>query len=154
VEYIVVDALDFQIVRELVRDGRITFANLGARVGLSPHAAADRVRRLVRAGAITGFTATVDPGHLGHHLDAMIDVRLRPETPPEHFEGEAAKLTCVQEIAFVTGRADYQIRVACRDADELDQAVRALRQRGGVAATETRIVMRTATVGPAARAVA
>jgi Lrp/AsnC family transcriptional regulator, leucine-responsive regulatory protein len=144
VEYVAIDDLDFEIIRELVRDGRVTFSNLGARVGLSPHAAADRVRRLVKSGAILGFTAAVDPGHLGRHLDAMIDVRLRPETQPEHFEQEAMKLRCVEEVAFVTGRADYHVRVACRDADELDQVVRALRQRGGAASTETRIVMRTA----------
>jgi DNA-binding Lrp family transcriptional regulator len=59
------DDLDFEIIRELVRDGRVTFSNLGARVGLSSHAAADRVRRLIKSGAILGLTATIDPGHLG-----------------------------------------------------------------------------------------
>jgi Lrp/AsnC family leucine-responsive transcriptional regulator len=77
----------------------------------------------------------------------MIDVRLRPETKREHFEAQAARLPCVEEVAFVTGRADYHVRVSCRDADELDQVVRALRQRGGVATAETRIVMRTAAMG-------
>ncbi|MCW3040403.1 MAG: hypothetical protein JWM31_2308 [Solirubrobacterales bacterium] len=138
------DDLDFRIVGELVRDGRQSFAELGTRIGLSPHAAADRVRRLRRSGVITGFTATVAPEHLGEHLDAMIDVRLRPETLPEQFEAVAHALSSVREVAFVTGRADYQVRVACRDADELDAVVRAFRLRGGVATTETRIVMRIA----------
>lgn len=142
------DDLDFRIVGELVRDGRLSFADLGARVGLSPHAAADRVRRLRKSGVITGFRAVVAPEHLGQHLDAMIDVRLRPETLPEQFEAVANGLASVREVAFVTGRADYQIRVACQDADELDAVVRAFRQRGGVATTETRIVMRTSRATP------
>lgn len=137
------DETDNRIVDALVRDGRASFAELGDAIGLSPHATAARVRRLQQAGVITGFTAIVDPEHLGRRLEALIDARLRPETPPEHFEEVAASLACVQEVAFLTGRADYQVRVSCRDADDLDAAVRALRQRGGVAATETRIIMRS-----------
>lgn len=141
------DALDFRIVDELVRDGRVSFAALGCRIGLSPHATADRVRRLRKAGVITGFTATVDADRMGRRLDAMIDVRLRPEIPPERFEAEARKIPTVREIAFVTGGADYQVRLACRDHEELDQAVRVLRQTAGAATTETRIVMRSMTGG-------
>ncbi len=145
-ESVVVDELDNQIVRLLVRNGRASYAHLGLEVGLSPHAVAGRVRRLEERGVITGFTAVVDPEQLGRRLDAMIDVTLRPETQPERFEAEARKIPAVREIAFVTGRSDYQLRVACRDPEELDQAVRSLRQRGGAATTETRIVMRTAAV--------
>lgn len=137
------DALDDQILRELRRNGRISFADLGAQVGLSPHAAAARVRRLQDRGVITGFTVTVAAGALDRHLDAVIDIRLRPETPPEDFEAQAARLPAVREVIFLTGRADYQLRVACNDADDLDRTVRALRQRGGVAATETRIVLKS-----------
>ncbi len=140
------DATDNRIVDLLVRNGRASYAQLGEEVGLSPHAVAGRVRRLVDRGVITGFTATVDPEHLGRRLDALIDVRLRPETLPEAFETAAAKLRSVREIAFVTGRSDYQVRVACTDPDDLDQTVRALRQQGGAAATETRIVMRVASL--------
>lgn len=142
------DATDNRIVDLLVRNGRASYASLGADVGLSPHAVAGRVRRLVERGVITGFTTTVDPEHLGRRLDALIDVRLRPETLPEAFEREAAKLPSVREIAFVTGRSDYQVRVACTDPDDLDQTVRTLRQQGGAAATETRIVMRVASLRP------
>ena len=56
------DDIDREILGELTRNGRISFRDLGAAVGLSANAAADRVRRLRTAGVITGFTATVDPG--------------------------------------------------------------------------------------------
>jgi Lrp/AsnC family leucine-responsive transcriptional regulator len=52
-------------------------------------------------------------------------------------------LPAVREIAFVTGRFDYHVRVACRGADDLDATVRAIRHEGA-AATETRIVLRSA----------
>ena len=54
------------------------------------------------------------------------------------------KLTPVQDIPFVTGRFDYQVRVASRSTEDLDRTVRAIRTDGGAALTETRIAMRSA----------
>ena len=138
------DPIDFQIINRLVANGRASFASLGEAVGLSPHGAADRVRRLERAGIITGYTATVALESVGRGLDAFIDVRLMPKTTPDAFESYVGALPAVREIAFVTGRFDSHVRVACQNADDLDATVRAIRSGGGAAQTETRIVLRAA----------
>lgn len=135
------DATDFRIVKALVQDGRASFTSIGAAVGLSPHGAGDRVRRLQRVGIITGFTALVNFEIIGRALDALVDVRMLPNAVPETFERAVGELPAVREVAFVTGRFDYQVRVACRDADDLDRTVRAIRDNGA-AQTETRIVLR------------
>ena len=147
VESGVLDHTDFRILNVLVQNGRASFAELGKEVGLSAHGAADRVRRLTRAGVITRFTAVVEAANIGRSLDAFIDVRLMPTTTSESFESFALDLPAVREIAFVTGRFDYPVRVACRGPHELDETVRAIRRDGGAAATETRIVLRSAQCG-------
>jgi len=149
VRSVVIDETDRRILNALVRNGRATFASLGEEVGLSPHGVADRVRRLQHAGVIAGFTALVDRGTLGRGLDAIIDVRLGLATTPEEFEQQVAALPAVREVAFVTGRFDYQVRVACTDADDLDRTVRILRREAGAAQTETRIVLRSTAPEPA-----
>jgi len=141
------DEIDTQILSLLCANGRASFASIGAQVGLSPHGTADRVRRLERDGVITGYTARVDPGRVGRSVDALVDVRLLPSTDPDQFERLVARLPAVTELVFLTGRFDYQLRVACKDAEDLDQTVRGVRRDGGVAATETRIVMRSARFG-------
>lgn len=138
----VIDDVDFQILSHLTANGRQSFADLGKQVGLSAHGAADRVRRLQREGVITGFSATVELASVGRSVDALIDVRLLPSTSSEAFEAFALQLPAVREIAFVTGRFDYYVRVACVGADDLDRTVRAIRQDGGAAQTETRMVLR------------
>jgi Lrp/AsnC family leucine-responsive transcriptional regulator len=143
------DAIDDRILGILATNGRASFAAIGAEVGLSPHGTADRVRRLERDGVIAGYSARIDPAGVGRSLDAFIDVRLLPATDPEEFERRAAQLTSVREMAFLTGRFDYQLRVACRDADDLNETVRAIRQ-GGAAGTETRIVLRSSSFERAA----
>jgi Lrp/AsnC family transcriptional regulator, leucine-responsive regulatory protein len=117
------------------------YSSLGAEVGLTPHGAANRVRRLVEADVITGFSAQVNLGTVGRAIDAIVDVRLLAGTTPEEFESTVAQLHAIRELAFVTGRYDYYLRVACRDTDDLNGTVRALREKNVAAHTETRIVL-------------
>lgn len=139
------DDVDHRILNILRVKGRESYAAIGAEVGLSPHGAADRVRRLERAGVITGYAATIDLDRVGRGLDAFVDVRLMPTTDPDEFERRVADLPAVRELDFLTGRFDYQLRLACEDADDLDRTVRAIRRDAGAAQTETRIVMRSRT---------
>jgi Lrp/AsnC family leucine-responsive transcriptional regulator len=139
------DEIDDRILGVLATNGRASFAAIGEEVGLSPHGAADRVRRLERDGVITGYTARIDPAGVGRSLDAFIDVRLLPTTDSEEFERRVARLDSVREMAFLTGRFDFQLRVACRDAEDLNATVRAVRREAGAAGTETRIVLRSST---------
>jgi len=138
------DAIDREILGALMRDGRLSFRELGAAVGLSANAAADRVRRMRRDGVITGFTATVDHGAAGRRLVALIDVRLAASGTNEEFEAAVARLEPVTDAVHVTGRFDYQLRVACRDTAELDRLLRQLKTQLGVVETETRVVLRSA----------
>jgi Lrp/AsnC family leucine-responsive transcriptional regulator len=138
------DDIDREILSQLVRDGRISYRDLGAAVGLSANAAADRVRRLRRAGVIAGFTAIVDPAAGDRRLEAVIDVKLRPEQDDDGFEAAIERWPAIVEAAHLTGRADYELRVACRDAAELDDLLRRLKREARAAETETRIVLRTA----------
>lgn len=137
-----IDEIDRVILNQLIRNGRTSYKELGELAGLSPHAVAPRVRRLVEASVITGFTATIDAGAVGRGLDALVDIRLLSTAKPDAFELAVAALPAARELSFLTGRFDYQLRAACADADDLDHTVRALRV-AGAAVTETRIVMRT-----------
>ncbi|HEU4658963.1 MAG TPA: Lrp/AsnC family transcriptional regulator [Capillimicrobium sp.] len=138
------DDIDRAILSRLVQDGRCSYRELGAAVGLSANAAADRVRRLRREGVITGFTALVDPAAGGRRIEAVIDVKLGRDQDNDGFEAAIEPLTPIVEAAHLTGRADYELRVVCRDAAELDGLLRTLKREAGAAETETRIVLRTA----------
>lgn len=139
------DESDRRILDALVRNGRASYAELGQLTGLSPQAVAARVQRLLDDGIITRFAATVDYGAVGRGLDVLVDIRLLSTASAEAFEEAVSKLPSAIELSFVTGRFDYMLRAACRDADDLDHTVRALR-KAGAAVTETRIMLRTRAV--------
>jgi len=137
-----IDATDRDILGELLRDGRVSFTDLAARVNLSANAVAERVRRLERAGIIRGYTADLDPATLGLGLEAYIDVKLRADTPAERFEEAVRRIPGIVQLVLTTGGSDYTIRVACKDQADLVRLIEALRAAVPIAETYSRLVLR------------
>jgi len=135
------DALDRDILGVLAEDGRISWRELGERVGLGATATADRVRRLVDVGVITRFTTVVDPAALGIGLRAIVDLRIAPTVHPDRFEHHLAQSTEVQSAFHVTGPFDYQLLLSCADVASLDALLRGWKREGWVTESNTRILM-------------
>ncbi|MGE0008506.1 MAG: Lrp/AsnC family transcriptional regulator [Parvibaculaceae bacterium] len=69
------DATDRKLLAAITGNARISLADLGRMLGMSPQSAADRLRRLEDVGVISGFTARLDPEALGLSVGAYIRVR-------------------------------------------------------------------------------
>ena len=138
VESVSIDHIDREILSILQSDGRIAWQTLGDRVHLSPNAVADRVRRLTKAGVITGFGARVNQAALGRSLEAVIDARM-PHS--QGFDDALMKRDDVQWAAHVTGESDVKLAVACEGTAGLDALLRWL-QREGATETRTDVVLK------------
>lgn len=66
------DATAWRILEALQQNARLSFAELGRKVGLSTPAAAERVRRLEEAGIVTGYHAAVDVAKLGLPIRVLV----------------------------------------------------------------------------------
>jgi Lrp/AsnC family leucine-responsive transcriptional regulator len=113
------DDIDRRILTELQRDARLTRADLGRRVGLSPSAAAERLRRLEDAGVILGYRAELDARSVGYGVRAII--RVRPDVGQLGKIAEVAETTPeVIECHRVTGDDCYMLHVILPSIDELE----------------------------------
>jgi Lrp/AsnC family transcriptional regulator, leucine-responsive regulatory protein len=113
------DATSRRILEELQADGRLTIAELGRRVNLSPPAVAERIQRLERAGVITGYHAAVDPKRIGYPLAAI--VRIAPATRQFDTIRELARETPeVVECHRITGEDCFFLKVHLRSIDDLE----------------------------------
>ena len=74
-----IDQTDWKILRELQQDSRLSYNELGKRVGLSAPATAERVRKMEDAGIITSYGTQVDVAKLGLPVLAFIQLRCFPE---------------------------------------------------------------------------
>ena len=135
------DDIDRRILGILRGNGRASFREIGDAVALSPNAAAERVRQLVRDGVIARFTAEIAPGALGRELRVLMDVTLREPDDAARLIALIAELDCVTEALHATGEHDYHLRLTVTDPEELDGVLSRLKREGGVRRTSTRIVL-------------
>ena len=138
------DDVDRKALLALMRNGRVTWAELGERLGLSAPAAAERARRLEEQGAIRGYAAVVDPGKLGFPLTAYVFVSIGDQRKRAGLLRLAGRHRQVVECHHVAGEDDYLLKVRCRGTADLEQFLsRTLKDQLGVARTRTTIVLST-----------
>jgi Lrp/AsnC family transcriptional regulator, leucine-responsive regulatory protein len=114
-----IDAVNRRIVEELQKDARLSMAELGRRVKLSPPAVAERVQRLERDRVITGYHAAVDPKALGYTVAAV--VRVAPATAQLERIRQLARATPeVVECHRITGEDCFFLKLHLRSIDELE----------------------------------
>jgi Lrp/AsnC family leucine-responsive transcriptional regulator len=119
-DQMVTDEINFRILEELQADGRLTMAELGRRVNLSPPAVAERVQRLEEAGVITGYHAVIDPKAIGYPLAAV--VRVAPATRQLEKIREIARETPeVVECHRITGEDCFFLKLHLRTIDDLER---------------------------------
>lgn len=111
------DSLDRKLLRLLQEDGRIANVELAERVGLSPTATSERVKRLTREGIIAGYGARLDPQKLGRGFLVFVEVTLDKTTPDvfDRFASAVARAPDVLECHLVAGGFDYLIKTRVAD---------------------------------------
>lgn len=136
-----IDKVDREILSMLRADGRMSFLELARRTDLSPNATAVRVRKLIASGIIKGFAAIIDEAALGRPLTVYADFRVKPGTDSIRFENAVRGISGVVDVTMVTGRYDYQVKLACVDQDDLTKKLVKLRSQPGVQESYTRLIL-------------
>jgi DNA-binding Lrp family transcriptional regulator len=135
------DDLDRMIIAALVEDGRSSFAQIGAKVGLSAPAVKRRVDRLRASGAITGFSARVDAAVLGWTTEAYVELFCRGRTSPAEIGTAAGRHPEVVGACTVTGEADALIHIRAADMQHFEQVVERISAEPIVLRTRSVIVL-------------
>ncbi|PTQ12705.1 AsnC family transcriptional regulator [Sphingomonas oleivorans] len=106
------DRLDFKILAQLQKNGRITNVDLADAVGLSPSPCLIRVKRLEKAGYITGYGAHLNLSKLGDVLTVFTEVTLADHRSGDfsRFEQRIRTVDEVVECHLVSGGYDYLLK--------------------------------------------
>jgi Lrp/AsnC family leucine-responsive transcriptional regulator len=72
----ILDEVGTEILKNLQKNARISFSELGRIVGLSSPAVAERVHRLEQSGYITRYRAVIDPDKIGFPITAFINMTI------------------------------------------------------------------------------
>jgi Lrp/AsnC family leucine-responsive transcriptional regulator len=134
-----VDATDWRLLDLLCKDARLSYADLGRRLRLSPPAVAERMRRLEERGAIRGYRAEVDLSALGRALHVYLRVVVQPKDYGR-FQKAVAALDDIFECHHVTGAESFVLRAAVAGVPALEDLIGKLTVYGP---TTTSVILST-----------
>jgi Lrp/AsnC family transcriptional regulator, leucine-responsive regulatory protein len=140
------DNLDRAILRELMRDGRMTNAELAERVHLSPSACLRRVRALEEAGVIDSYAMLLDAAKAGLAGAAFVFVTLEQQGRAmlDAFESDVRRHPEITECFLLAGAADYLLRIVFRDSRDYERIhTEILTQMPGVSRVQSTLPLRT-----------
>lgn len=125
------DPTDRELLSIVQEDARLSYREVGRRIGMSTPAVAERIRKLENAGVITGYSARVERSVLGQDIGAFLrltasDLDFRRVT------GLCGSLDAVVECHHVTGDDSFFIRVAVHSIAELEDVISRFRKIGDV----------------------
>lgn len=110
------DDIDKKIIDELQQDGRIAYADLAPKVGLSPAATRQRVQRLLDNGVVDVVGVT-DPLALGYPVMAMLGVQVDGDVA--RIADEVAAIDGVIYVVLSSGSFDLLVEVIAEDTGAL-----------------------------------
>ena len=135
------DEIDRNILASLGENARMSFHELGGRVGLSAPAAKRRVDRLVSEGVIRGFTVVLDDEASGLGTEAFVELYCRSRTNPADIRAMLAGLPGIVDAYTVTGEADALLHIKTSNPAELEAIVERVRAQPNAERTKTVIVL-------------
>lgn len=114
------DRFDRAILRVLAGDGRISITELAREIGLSKSPTQARLRRLEKAGVITGYRALFDPIRLGMDHVSFVEVRLRDtrEAALADFNAAVRKIPEIEQVHLIAGNFDYLMKIRTQDMND------------------------------------
>ena len=135
------DDIDARIITALIKDARASYAVIGNEIGLSAPAVKRRVDRLRASGAITGFSARVDPAALGWTTEAYVELYCRGRTTPGVIAAAVRGYPEVVDACTVTGEADALVHIRAADVRHFEQVMERIGAEPFVVRTRSVIVL-------------
>jgi Lrp/AsnC family leucine-responsive transcriptional regulator len=136
------DAVDTQLLRLLVDDGRRSYTDLAKDTGLSTSAVHQRVRRLEQRGAIKGYGAQVDPIAAGAPLTAFVSIKPIDPAAPDDAPERLGHLPQIEACHSVAGEESYILKVRVPGPGDLEVLLQEIRAAAQVS-TRTTVVLST-----------
>ena len=114
------DELDQQIVKLLIRNARMSYSEIGQKIGISRVAVRSRVQALEQAGIIEEYTTVINPQKISGAISCYFEIETVPDMLPE----VAALLEqndTVTQIYRVTGKSKLHVHAVASSSEEMEE---------------------------------
>jgi Lrp/AsnC family transcriptional regulator, leucine-responsive regulatory protein len=138
-----VDAIDRHLLDLLRRNGRLSYAELARKVGLSAPAVHERIGKLESSGVIRGYHADIDPDSIDLGVTALVRIVHDTRVDIDELVEGVRAFPEVESCYFLAGEESLLLKLRVATIAELERLVVRLGRTPGVATTRTTIALST-----------
>lgn len=117
------DETNWQLLETLQQNARLSYSELGQRLGLTAPAVAERMRKMEEQGIITGYTASVDLAQLGLPVVALVRLMPAAGLHCRSLASAVSELPEVLECYRMAGNDQVLVKVAAASMAHLDSVL-------------------------------
>ncbi len=133
-----IDSLDTKILTILAKDAKLSYAEIGKMLYVSPGTVHVRVKKLTEANLIKAVRAELNYAALGFDITAFLGIYLEKSNMYESVKSELKKIPEVIDAHYTTGNYSIFAKIICRDTEHLrDILAKKLQAIKGIQRTET-----------------
>jgi Lrp/AsnC family transcriptional regulator, regulator for asnA, asnC and gidA len=135
--------LDFQILKMLQKDGRMSFTEMSAEINVAVSTIRHRYLNLVEDGTIE-IVGRVNPLKIGFNCYASLLIAVKPKSFMVPIFEELKKMPEITFLAMISGEFDIDATIMCKDMDYLNVFMtEKIHTLEGIFDTKTNIYMKT-----------
>ena len=135
------DALDQKILTLLIENSRVSYSEIGERVGLSRVAVKARIQNMEERGVIEEYTTIVNPQKISGAVSCYFDIETEPEFL-EEVSGRLAGNDSVTQIYRMTGSCRLHVHAVAAGQEEMERLIREeMDQLPGVTKLESHVIL-------------
>lgn len=137
-KHIEIDSIDSKILTILAKDAKLSYAEIGKKLFVSPGTVHVRVKKLTEANIIKTVRADINYAALGFDITAFLGIYLEKSNMYDTVKAELKKIPEVIDAHYTTGNYSIFAKVICRDTEHLrDVLSKKLQSIKGIQRTET-----------------
>lgn len=115
-----VDLIDKRILDALKENSRLSFAELGRKINLSPSSVRERVQRMEDSGIIKKYNIQLDNRKLGYELEAFMLLKVFPGRLKQVIS-DISNFPEIDEAHRITGSQNIHLKVVLKNQLQLQE---------------------------------
>lgn len=132
------DEIDGKIISVLKENAKLTYNEIGKRIGLSEAAIRKRVKNLSSSGIIKKFTIEVN-----QKTNAIVLISVDNLFSTSVVSEKLRKIKGIESICEITGQFDIFVTISAMNMVEVNKSVDGIREIEGVSGTNTMMVLKS-----------
>ena len=119
------DIIDYKIIDMLQQDGRMTIRDMAQQLKLSTTPIFNRIKKLELNGVIEKYVAQINPKMVNKGLYAFVHISIKEHSKEavDHIVSQVVSFSEVLECHYVTGGADFVLKVLVKNMEEYNKFV-------------------------------